>query len=180
MYCCGNEGGCIGGVMFCLLFELGEEVLLEGSGFIGLVIIDGVFEFNGVWGCVGVLMGVVFFMCGEGEMEGGGVLFGSCVVDEIGGCLICELLVLFRLVGRGVIVIVLGMVFWIGREFWSVGKNVNNCFMFCIILFWLWRIVVWFIIMVCWFFKMVEKWFWFSDLFGFMVIFWILLFVRIG
>lgn len=165
--------------MFCLLFELGEEVLLEGSGFIGLVIIDGVFEFNGVWGCVGVLMGCVFYVWGGWNGR------WWCFIWELCGgwnwwFLICELLVLFRLVGRGVIVIVLGMVFWIGREFWSVGKNVNNCFMFCIILFWLWRIVVWFIIMVCWFFKMVEKWFWFSDLFGFMVIFWILLFVRIG
>lgn len=165
----------VGGVILFLLFDLGEDVLFEGSGF-RLVIIDGVLEFNGVWGCVGVLMGVVVFMCGEGEMEGG-CLIGICVVVVGGGWFFCECLLLLRIEGGGMIVIVVGGVFCIGIVFWSVGKNVNNCFMFCMILFWLWRMVVWFIIMVCWFFKMVEKWFWFIDLFGFMVIFLFLCFV---
>lgn len=52
------------GIMLVLLLELGDELLFEVIVFFFKVVNDGVFEFNGVWGCVGVLIGVVFFLCG--------------------------------------------------------------------------------------------------------------------
>lgn len=53
-----------------------------------------------------------------------------------GGCLFCEFLLLFIMEIIGVMVIGVGIVVWFGREFCSIGKNENSCFMFCMILFW--------------------------------------------
>ena len=157
-----------GGATSFSLSEPGEDAPLEGSGF-RFATIDGVLEFNGAWGRVGVLMGVVFSTRGEGETEGG-CPAGTCVAAAGGGWSPRECSLLPRTAGGGITATVAGGVFCIGRVPWSAGKKVNNCSMPRMILFWLCRMVAWLTIMARWFSKMAEKRSWFIDSLGSMAI----------
>lgn len=153
-----------GGGMSFSLSEPGDESSLEAPVFAGLTTIDGVLEFNGAWGLVGVLIGVVFSTRGEGETEEAWSA-GSCVAAE-GGCSPREFSLLLRMEGIGATFTEVGIVVWLGREPWSAGKNEKSCSMPRIILFWLWRMVAWFTIMARWFSKMAEKRSGFMESFG--------------